>query len=90
MIYSIDKMLNIIPSKYQLVYVAAKRAEAMEQTKFYQMEENEYKSIIKWEKLTKIPFVRGVFNFVDSLVLGMKTLTYSASFLEEETEILLT
>ena len=44
MIYSIDKMLNIIPSKYQLVYVAAKRAEAMEQTKFYQMEENEYKS----------------------------------------------
>ena len=42
--YSIDKMLNIIPSKYQLVYVAAKRAEAMEQTKFYQMEENEYKS----------------------------------------------
>ena len=50
----------------------------------------EYKSVIKWEKLTKIPFVRGAFNFVDSLVLGMKTLTYSASFLEEETEILLT
>lgn len=44
MIYSIDKMLNIIPSKYQLVYVASKRAEAMEETKFYQMEENEYKS----------------------------------------------
>ena len=44
MIYSIDKMLNIIPSKYQLVYVAAKRAEAMEQTKFYQMDESEYKS----------------------------------------------
>ena len=42
--YSIDKMLNIIPSKYQLVYVASKRAEAMEKTKFYQMEENEYKS----------------------------------------------
>jgi len=42
--YSIDKMLNIIPSKYQLVYVASKRAEAMEQTKFYQMEENEYKT----------------------------------------------
>jgi DNA-directed RNA polymerase subunit omega len=42
--YSIDKMLNIIPSKYQLVYVASKRAEAMEQTKFYQMDENEYKT----------------------------------------------
>lgn len=45
----------------------------------------EYKSAVKWEKLTKIPFVRGTFNFIDSLVLGMKTLTYSASFMEEET-----
>lgn len=50
----------------------------------------EYKSVIKWEKLTKIPFIRGVFNFVDSLVLGMKTLTYSASFWEDETEELIT
>lgn len=54
------------------------------------VEENEYKSIIKWKSLTKIPFVRGVFNFVDSLVLGLKTLSYSASFFEEETEIVLT
>ncbi len=45
----------------------------------------EYKSTVKWEKLTKIPFVRGTFNFIDSLLLGMKTLTYSASFMEEET-----
>ena len=51
---------------------------------------DEYKSVIKWEKLTKIPFVRGAFNFVDSLVLGMKTLTYSASFWEDETEELIT
>ncbi len=51
---------------------------------------NEYKSAVKWEKLTKIPFVRGTFNFIDSLVLGMKTLTYSASFWEEETEELIT
>ncbi len=46
----------------------------------------EYKSIVKWEKLTKIPFLRGLFNFIDSMVLGMKTLTYSASFWEEEEE----
>lgn len=51
---------------------------------------DEYKSVIKWEKLTKIPFVRGTFNFVDSLVLGMKTLTYSASLWEEDTEELIT
>lgn len=37
----------------------------------------------KWKQL---PFIRGVFNFVDSLVLGMKCLTYSASFYEEEEE----
>lgn len=45
-----------------------------------------YRSVIKWGTLTKIPFVRGVFNFIDSMVLGMKTLTYSVSFYEEEDE----
>ena len=40
-----------------------------------------YKSVVgKYTALTKLPFVRGIFNFVDSLVLGMKTLTWSASF----------
>lgn len=34
-------------------------------------------------KLTKIPFIRGVFNFIDSLHLGMKTLNFSASFYED-------
>ncbi len=34
--------------------------------------------------LTRIPFIRGVFNFIDSLRLGMKTLNYSASFYEDE------
>lgn len=42
--YSIDKMLNIIPSKYQLVYIASLRANQMEETKHYQMKENEYKT----------------------------------------------
>ena len=46
----------------------------------------DYKSFIKNEKLTRIPFVRGVFNFIDSLVVGMTTLTYSAGFYEEEEE----
>lgn len=45
-----------------------------------------YDGIVKWKKLTKIPFVRGIFSFVNSLVLGMKTLSYSASFFEEEEE----
>ena len=32
----------------------------------------------------KIPIIRGVLSFIDSLVLGMSTLTYSASFFEDE------
>lgn len=52
---------------------------------------DEHQGAKKWGKLTKIPFVRGVFNFIDSLVLGMKTITYSASFYEEEdTSVILT
>ena len=48
---------------------------------------NTYQSITgKLEGLTRIPFVRGMFNFVDSMVLGIKTLTYSASFYDEEEE----
>ncbi|MFI3207833.1 MAG: DUF1385 domain-containing protein [Eubacteriales bacterium] len=43
-----------------------------------------YSSVIKIKALTKTPFVRGVFNFIDSMVLGMKTLNFSASFYEEE------
>lgn len=34
----------------------------------------------------KLPLIRGVVNFIDSLVLGMETLTFSASFYEEEEE----
>lgn len=49
------------------------------------VQKDEYHSIVgKWKKLTMIPFIRGIFNFIDSMVLGIKTLTYSASFYEEE------
>ena len=51
------------------------------------VQKDEYHSIVgKWKKLTTIPFIRGIFNFIDSMVLGIKTLTYSASFYEEEEE----
>ncbi len=39
----------------------------------------------KWHT-KKIPIIRGVLSFIDSLVLGMSTLTYSASFYEDEEE----
>lgn len=50
----------------------------------------EYRGIIPCQGVYKIPFIRGIFNFIDSLVLGMKTLTYSASFFEEEEGEILT
>lgn len=37
-------------------------------------------------KLCKAPIIRGIFNFVESLVIGVKTLTYSAEFFDEEEE----
>lgn len=35
-------------------------------------------------RLAKIPFFRGSFAFVESMVIGMKALTYSASFFEDD------
>jgi len=37
-------------------------------------------------KFTKFPVIRGILAFIDSLRLGMGTLTYSANFIEEEEE----
>ncbi|MCR4740647.1 MAG: DUF1385 domain-containing protein [Lachnospiraceae bacterium] len=34
--------------------------------------------------IAKLPFIRGVFAFIDSMILGIKTLNYSAAFYEEE------
>ena len=46
-----------------------------------------YRSIVgNHMALTRIPFVRGVFNFIDSMIIGMKTLMFSASFFEDEEE----
>ena len=47
---------------------------------------DEYAGVWKEKSIKKLPFIRGVFNFVDSLVLGMKSLNHSADFYEEEEE----
>ena len=45
MIYpSIDALLQKIESKYLLVNIASKRAKEMDDTSYFQMKENEYKS----------------------------------------------
>lgn len=46
----------------------------------------EYKGAGHDKGFAKLPFIRGVFAFVDSLVLGMKVTMHSASFYEDEEE----
>lgn len=41
---------------------------------------------IQSRKFAKLPIIRGVINFFDSMVLGMKSLMYSASLFAEESE----
>lgn len=45
-----------------------------------------YKGVGSKCKLFCLPFIRGIFSFVDSLVLGMKSLNYSASLFMEDGE----
>ncbi len=42
-----------------------------------------FQGVLHGSKIKEIPFVRGIFNFIDSLILGTKALNYSASFYEE-------
>ena len=44
------------------------------------------KEYVKNKKLKEVPFIRGVFNFIDSLYLGMTSLLHSAEFIEDEEE----
>ena len=46
----------------------------------------EDKGLMANSKLRKMPILRGVFSFVESMILGVKTLTFSASFFEDDEE----
>ncbi len=48
-----------------------------------EVEVEHYNSIVHGSKLLNIPFVRGIFQFIDSLVLGMRSLDFSSKFYEE-------
>lgn len=50
------------------------------------VEKKECHSFIKNKKILTLPLIRGVFNFIDSLVLGMKSLMFSAEFFMDEDE----
>ena len=47
----------------------------------------EYRNAIAKNWFTKLPFIRGVVNFIDSMMLGIKSLNYSADLtMDEEDE----
>ncbi|MBP3201872.1 MAG: DUF1385 domain-containing protein [Lachnospiraceae bacterium] len=48
------------------------------------VKKDKYVMLAKKIKLLGLPFIRGIFAMVDSLILGSKTLEYSASFFDEE------
>lgn len=50
------------------------------------IDKREYKSFTKRYKVLGLPILRGVVAFIESLVMGMKILTYSAEFFEVEGE----
>ena len=49
-----------------------------------EVKKDTYISMGEKVKFFSLPFVRGIFSFVDSMVLGMRSLTFSASFFEDD------
>lgn len=47
----------------------------------------EYKGVCGEKAFAKLPLIRGVFAFIDSLILGMRVTMHSASFYEDEEEV---
>lgn len=49
-----------------------------------EVEVETYQGLAHGSRFKELPFIRGIFNFLDSLILGTRALNYSASFYEEE------
>lgn len=73
-------VLEGVMMKHKDAYAVAVRKQNGE----IEVETEEFQGVLHGSALKKIPFIRGVFQFADSLILGMRTLTWSASFYEEE------
>lgn len=51
-----------------------------------EVKKDTYISMGEKVKIFSLPFIRGIFSFADSMILGMKSLTFSASFFEDDEE----
>ena len=58
--------------------------ESVSPTGEIEVEVETYQGLAHGSKIKELPFIRGIFNFLDSLILGTRALNYSASFYEEE------
>lgn len=51
------------------------------------VEKNTFVSVAEKYKIFKLPIFRGMLAFAESMIIGSKTLTFSASFFEDEEEV---
>ena len=49
-----------------------------------EVQTDRYVSMTEKVKFFSLPFIRGVFSFADSMILGMRALTFSTSFFEDD------
>lgn len=49
-----------------------------------EVELENFQGVLHGSKIKEIPFIRGIFNFIDSMILGTRCLNYSADFYEDE------
>ncbi len=49
-----------------------------------EVKKDQYINMAKRVKFLGLPFIRGIFSFVDSMILGMRALTWSCSFFEDD------
>lgn len=49
-----------------------------------EVKKDAYVGITKRYKILGLPFIRGIFSFIDSMVVGMRALTWSCSFFEDD------
>ena len=49
-----------------------------------EVKKDTYVSMTEKVPFFALPFIRGVFSFADSMILGMRTLSFSASFFEDD------
>lgn len=51
------------------------------------VEKSTFNSVSEKYKIFKLPIFRGMLSFIESMIIGSRTLTFSASFFEEEEEV---